>query len=449
MESDMGKNSDSFFGTDGIRGQVGTSPITVDFILQLGWAVGSLLKERGGSKVVIGKDTRISGYMIESALEAGLSAAGIESYLLGPMPTPAIAHLTQALRTDLGIVISASHNPYNDNGVKFFLPTGFKISKEFEDEIVARHKQPIETASTTHVGRARRLPDVAGRYIEFCKSSLPHRTHFRKIKLVIDCANGATYRTAPEVFKELGAEVIAINVSPTGLNINEQCGSTHPNILRAHVLAEKADVGIALDGDGDRLVMVDHTGEILDGDELLYIITKGLLGSDYFSGGVVGTVMSNRGLELAINKMGLAFERVPVGDQHIIRALEKNNWILGGEPSGHITYLHVNTTADGIIAALQVLQAINSSGKSLHELKQGMTLFPQRLVSVPVKDKSLDLENGLIKKAVEDAKIRLGKDSSVLVRYSGTEPVLRIMVEGENKDTVNEVVHELTELVKR
>lgn len=442
------KKSDSFFGTDGIRGQVGTTPITVDFILQLGWAVGTLLKERGGSKVVIGKDTRISGYMIESALEAGLSAAGIESYLLGPMPTPAIAHLTQALRTDLGIVISASHNLYNDNGVKFFLPNGFKISKEFENEIVARHKHPIQTASTTHVGRARRLPDVAGRYIEFCKSSLPHRTHFKKIKLVIDCANGATYRTAPEVFKELGAEVIAINTTPNGLNINEQCGSTYPENLRAHVLAEKADVGIALDGDGDRLVMIDHLGEILDGDELLYIITKGLIGSPYFSGGIVGTVMSNRGLELAIKGLGLPFERVSVGDQHIVQALQKNDWVLGGEPSGHITYLHVNTTADGIIAALQVLQAINDSGRPLNELKKGMILFPQRLVSIPVKEKNLDLEHGPIHLAIEDAKKRLGKYSTVLVRYSGTEPVLRIMAEGENKEMVDQVIDELTDLVK-
>lgn len=445
----MSNKSETFFGTDGIRGQVGNYPITVDFILQLGWAVGSLLAERGGTKVVIGKDTRISGYMIESALEAGLAAAGIESYLLGPMPTPAIAHLTQALRTDLGIVISASHNPYNDNGVKFFMPNGFKISKAFENDIVERHKQPIKTASTTHVGRARRLPDVAGRYIEFCKSSLPHRTHFRKIKLVIDCANGATYRTAPEVFKELGAEVIAINVAPTGLNINDHCGSTHPDVLRDHVLAEKADVGIALDGDGDRLVMIDHRGEILNGDELLYIIAKGLIGSPYFSGGVVGTVMSNRGLELALNQLNLPFERVPVGDQHIVQALEKNQWVLGGEPSGHITYLHVNTTADGIIAALQVLQAMNDNNRSLHELKQGIHLFPQRLVSIPVKDRNLDLNNGIIHQAVEDAKIRLGKYSSILIRYSGTEPVLRIMVEGEDRITVDEIIDELTDLVTR
>lgn len=444
----MGGTPNSFFGTDGIRGKVGHYPITVDFILQLGWAVGSLLVEKGGNKVVIGKDTRISGYMIESALEAGLAAAGIESYLLGPMPTPAIAHLTQALRTDLGIVISASHNLFNDNGVKFFLPNGFKIPKEFENEIEKRHQQPIMTASLANVGRARRLPDVAGRYIEFCKSAVPHRSNFKNIKLVIDCANGATYRTAPDVFKELGANVTAINTTPNGLNINDQCGSTYPEALRATVLAQKADLGIALDGDGDRLVMIDHQGEVLDGDELLYIITKGLMKSRYFYGGIVGTVMSNRGLELAINKLGLPFERVPVGDQNIVRALLEKQWILGGEPSGHITYLQVNTTADGIIAALQILHTMEETGLSLHELKKDLTLFPQRLVNVPVKDKTLDLQQGKIHQAILDAQKKLGKEGSVLVRYSGTEPVIRIMAEGENETTVNHVIDDLTAIIK-
>lgn len=448
MEVWMNDETEHFFGTDGIRGRVGSSPITADFILKLGWAVGSELAEKGGTKVVIGKDTRVSGYMIESALEAGLAAAGIESYLLGPMPTPAIAHLTQALRTDLGIVISASHNPYQDNGIKFFTADGFKVSKEFEKLIETRHVLPMITASADKVGRAKRIPDVSGRYIEFCKSSLPHRTNFKDIKIVIDCANGAAYQVAPHVFSELGAEVVAIHDKPNGLNINHECGSNHPNVLREHVLAENADVGIALDGDGDRLVMVDHLGEILDGDELLYIITKGLLGTAYFSGGIVGTLMSNKGLEIAIGNLGLAFVRVPVGDQHIIQELRKRKWWLGGEPSGHITYLYVNTTADGIIAALQILQAMEKSGLSLHDIRKGIDIFPQKLTNVAISGPKLNLQEGNIGKAITQAKEQLGDRGRILVRYSGTENVIRVMVEGEDRHLINQISENVCDAIK-
>lgn len=444
----MAKQESHFFGTDGIRGCVGNSPITADFVLKLGWAVGFELSAQGARRVVIGKDTRSSGYMIESALEAGLAAAGIESYLLGPMSTPAIAYLTRTLSADLGIVISASHNSYKDNGIKFFTSEGFKISKEFEASIENRYQQPMVTADATNVGRAKRIPDVNGRYIEFCKSSIPHRTHLKGLKIVIDCANGATYHVAPLVFSELGADVIPINVSPNGININENSGSNHPEVLREHVLAEKADVGIALDGDGDRLIMVDHLGEILDGDELIYIITKGLLGTPYFSGGIVGTVMSNKGLEIAIGNLGLAFIRVPVGDQNIISELTKRKWWLGGEPSGHITYLYVNTTADGIIAALQVLQATRENHTNLHDMRKGIDIFPQKLISVPVTKSRLNLDDGKIGKIISEAKDTLGERGRVLVRYSGTEPVIRVMVEGENAQLIDTLCDKICDVVK-
>ncbi len=418
------------FGTDGIRGRVGTFPITADFMLKLGWAVGSALASRGGKQVVIGKDTRISGYMIESALEAGFAAAGIESFLLGPMPTPAIAHITQTFNADLGVVISASHNNYEDNGVKFFTSEGYKISRELEKEIEARYLEPMITATAKNLGRAKRLEDVAGRYIEFCKSSLPHHTEFHGLKIVIDCANGAAYHIAPKVFSELGADVITIHDKPNGFNINHECGSIHPEVLSHHVLQEKADLGIALDGDGDRLIMVDHLGEILNGDELLYLIAKGLIQTPYFSGGIVGTMMSNQGLELAISNLGLAFVRVPVGDQHVIEELKKRHWMLGGEPSGHIIYLHVNTTADGIIAALQVIQSLKKFKLNLHDARKEMSIFPQQLTNIQVQNKLIDLENGRIAETISSAKERLGQKGRILVRYSGTEPVIRVMVEG-------------------
>lgn len=428
-----------YFGTDGIRGRVGELPITPDFMVKLGWAVGSVIREQGGNKVVLGKDTRLSGYMIESALEAGLAAAGIETYLLGPMPTPAIAHITRAFNADLGIVISASHNPYDDNGIKFFTPEGFKISRKLEQRIEEKCQQVLQTQPADQVGRARRVGDACGRYVEFCKSAIPHHTHFRGLKIVVDCANGAAYKAAPLVFTELGAEVIAINATPNGLNINLDCGSQHPEDLQKKVLAEKADVGIALDGDADRVVMVDENGAILDGDELLYIITRALISTNYLEGGIVGTVMSNQGLENAIQQFGLAFVRVPVGDQNILRELVNRNWTLGGEPSGHIIYLHVNTTADGIISALQVLQYLRVSGLSLSEARKGIEIFPQIISNVKIEGNKVDLEHGLVHDAILAAKDKIGKNGRLLVRYSGTEPVIRVMVEGQDKKLLSEI----------
>lgn len=444
----MALDTPHFFGTDGIRGRVGTFPITADFMVKFGWAVGSVIREQGGSKVVLGKDTRLSGYMIESALEAGLAAAGIETYLLGPMPTPAIAHITRAFNADLGIVISASHNSYEDNGVKLFTPEGFKISRKLEQRIEERCAMPLETQLADKVGRARRVADACGRYVEFCKSSIPHHSHLRGFKIVVDCANGAAYKSAPLVFSELGAEVIAINAAPNGMNINLKCGSQHPEELQKRVLEEKADVGIALDGDADRLVMVDEKGQILDGDELLYIMTRSLHDTKYLQGGVVGTVMSNQGLQVAIKKFGLEFIRVAVGDQNILRELVNRQWSLGGEPSGHIIYLQVNTTADGVISALQILQFMNVNDLTLSEARKGIEIYPQKVSSVRVSGPKINLENGPVGNAIEEAKTLLGKNGRVLVRYSGTEPLIRIMVEGEDKKALDNVESMLSAVIK-
>ncbi len=444
------KTSRKFFGTDGIRGRVGEFPITADFVLKIGWAVGSVLTATNEpTKVLIGKDTRISGYMIESALEAGLSAAGSDTYLLGPIPTSAIAYLTRTLRAQLGIVISASHNPYEDNGIKFFSSDGYKLSDTFEQAIENALQQVMKTASSSKLGKARRVDDAQARYIEFCKSAVPHHTNLKHLKIVVDCANGATYHIAPHVFRELGANVIEIGAVPDGLNINANCGSNHPQVVQQRVLQEKADIGIAFDGDGDRVIMVDHLGEILDGDELIYIIAKGLIASQRFSGGVVGTHMSNLGLELALADMDVPFVRVPVGDQNVIQGLMKHHWLLGGESSGHIIYLPVTTTDDGIIAALQVLEAIHVTGITLHELKKGMKKIPQRLLNVPHHGKQLSLEEADIAKALQAAKLKLGKRGRVLLRYSGTEPVIRIMVEGEDDALVQELAESLRLTLKK
>lgn len=441
----MGPN---YFGTDGIRGRVGEMPITADFLLKLGWAVGAALGSDSPKKVLIGKDTRISGYLIESALQAGLSAMGANVYLTGPMPTPAIAYLTRAFHAQIGLVISASHNPYFDNGVKFFSSDGFKISKKFEESVNYWLEQPIKTLSSEKLGKSFRIRDAIGRYIEFCKSSVPHQTYFSNLKIVIDCANGTTFHIAPDVFSELGAKVISIHNTPDGFNINEKCGSTHPEEIRKHVLEQKADVGIAFDGDGDRVIMVDHLGEIIDGDEILYIIAKGLLSIQRFSGGVVGTVMSNLGLERAINDLGLMFMRVPVGDQNIVEKLIEKNWQIGGEPSGHIINLNVNTTGDGVIAALQVLQTMIESGKSLHDLKQGMTKFPQKIVNVALDGKTIDLENEKITSCIKQSENALGKYGRILIRESKTEPVIRIMVEGDNTEKVDHITNDLKTVIE-
>ena len=440
--------NNSHFGTDGIRGTVGEYPITPDFLVKLGWAIGNVLKNSKNNNVLIGKDTRISGYMIESALEAGLSSAGASILRAGPIPTPAVAYLTRALRASIGIVISASHNPYYDNGVKFFSIEGCKISDEIAQSIEHWLNQPIKILASKSLGKARRISDAYGRYIEFCKSSVPHNTNLQDIKIVLDCANGSTYNVAPQIFSELGATVIATSNHPDGVNINNNCGSEYPTVLQKIVLKEKADIGIAFDGDGDRVIMIDHKGEILDGDDLLYIIAKNLLQSKRLTGGVVGTQMTNAGLELALNEMGTHLVRVPVGDSHIIAELIQKNWILGGEPSGHIINLAATTTADGIITALQVLQAMCTNLMSLHEIKQGIQKFPRCVINVPHNGKEINLDNSSILEQIKKSEALLGKNGRTLLRKSGTEPVIRIMVEGDNDQLVKKIGEDLADYIR-
>ncbi len=442
-----------YFGTDGIRGRVGKGPISADWILKLGWAVGSVLAARlkpGSSrrKVLIGKDTRISGYLFESALEAGLSSAGVDTLLLGPMPTPAIAYLTRALRVDAGIVISASHNPYYDNGIKFFSHEGTKLPDEMEFAIEEQLDRPMLMVDSKSLGKAQRVSDAEGRYIEFCKSTFPNNLDLLGLRIVVDCANGATYRVAPAVFKELGAFVIEIGNKPDGYNINEGCGSTSPKFLSERVVEERADVGIAFDGDGDRLIMVDHKGEIVDGDELLFIIAKWYLETNRLTGGVVGTLMSNLGLERAFKSLGIHFTRVKVGDRHIFEELKRNAWNLGGESSGHIICLDANTTGDGIVSALRVLAVLRCSGKTLSELKQGMQKYPQSLINVPVEHQKNIEDHPDIRKAIQAAELKLNGSGRVLLRPSGTEAVIRVMVEGQDPYIVKSVAEELAEVVR-
>lgn len=441
-----------YFGTDGIRGRVGEPPINAEFVLKLGWAVGQVLVAReGGGKVLIGKDTRISGYMFESALEAGLSAAGVDIHLLGPMPTPAIAYLTRTLRAQAGIVISASHNPYYDNGIKFFSAQGSKLPDELEIAIEAQLDIPMTTVDSARLGKASRVVDATGRYIEFCKSTVPAYTSLKGMRIIVDCANGATYHVAPDVFRELGAEVIELNTHPDGFNINDNCGSTNPEILQKIVQAEQADLGIAMDGDGDRVLMVDHKGETLDGDELLYIIAKDCFTNGRLKGGVVGTVMSNFGLELALKELGIAFARAKVGDRYVMEELKQRQWLLGGECSGHIIWLNSTTTGDGIVAALQVIAAMLKSNKTLYDLKQGMHKFPQEMINIKCQQKvnSHFLEKPEIASAIKAAEIKLAGKGRVLLRPSGTEPLVRVMVEGENKAQVQALAQELAEVIKK
>ncbi len=437
-----------YFGTDGIRGKVGVGPITAEFILKLGWAVGKVLARKGYGKVLIGKDTRISGYMFESVLEAGLSAAGVDTHLLGPMPTPAIAYLTRTLRAQAGIVISASHNPYFDNGIKFFSAQGTKLPDELEIAIEEQLALPMTTVDSAELGKAVRIVDAPGRYIEFCKSTVSSDITLNGIKMVVDCANGAAYHIAPNVFRELGADVIEIGVEPNGLNINLNCGATHPEVLRKHVLEEKADLGVALDGDGDRVIMIDHEGNILDGDELLYLIVKHRKEQGTLKGGVVGTVMSNIGLEHALKEMNVEFTRVPVGDRHIMAELAKRNWHLGGEPSGHIICSDAITTGDGIITALQVLSAICHKQQSLAELRRGLHKFPQVLVNVKVTENSDPINKPRIKSLLDTVEIELGTSGRVLLRRSGTEPLVRVMVEGEDAARITQLANQLAAVVK-
>lgn len=427
-----------YFGTDGIRGQVGTHPITPEFVLKLGWAVGTAFRKQGSCRVMIGKDTRISGYMFESALEAGLSAAGAHVQLLGPMPTPAIAYLTRTFQADAGIVISASHNPFYDNGIKFFSADGSKLPDSLELEIERLVDAPMQVVDSAALGKVFRVEDASGRYIEFCKSSVPTSTSFKGLKMVLDCANGATYKVAPNVFRELGAEVTVIGASPDGLNINDKVGSTDLSALREQVLARGADLGIALDGDGDRVLMIDHQGNEVDGDELLFIMAMELQERGQLRGGVVGTQMSNLGLELALQEKGIEFVRAKVGDRYVMAELRQRDWVLGGEASGHLVCLHHSSTGDGIIAALQVLKALQRSGLSLAEARKRMSKCPQVLINVRYQRGSVSpLADATLLAAVEQAEQRLGHTGRVLLRLSGTEPLLRVMVEGQDASQVS------------
>jgi len=442
-----------YFGTDGIRGLVGEPPITPEFMVRLGYAAGEVLVRRAQLSpglrpaVLIGKDTRISGYMLEASLEAGFAAAGVDVMLSGPMPTPAVAYLTRALRLQAGVVISASHNPYPDNGIKFFSGDGNKLPDAVEAEIEAQLAQPMRCRASAQLGRARRIEDAAGRYIEFCKSTFPNRLDLRGLKIALDCANGAAYHIAPHVFHELGADVVAIGINPDGFNINDRVGATSPQSLQAAVKQHKADLGIAVDGDGDRLLMVDARGSTYDGDQLLYVIARMRAGQGALAG-VVGTLMSNLALERALEAAGIAFVRARVGDRYVLELLQEKGWQLGGENSGHIICLDKHTTGDALVSALQVLTAVRESGVTLAELCRGLTLYPQKLLNVAV-GKGFDWEaNAAVGKAKEAAERELGKAGRVLLRPSGTEPVLRVMVEGEDGAKVGALAAMLAESVR-
>ena len=444
-----------YFGTDGIRGKVGQYPITPDFLMRLGYAAGKVLTSVSSNlakgahpAVLIGKDTRISGYMLEAALEAGLSAAGVDVLLTGPMPTPAVAYLTRALRAQAGIVISASHNPYDDNGIKFFSSEGAKLGDDIEHAIEAELDQPMQVMESAMLGKARRIDDAAGRYIEFCKSTFPNDMDLRGLKIVLDCAHGATYHVAPNVFHELGAEIVAIGNKPNGLNINEQVGSTHPQALQQAVLQHQADLGIAFDGDGDRVMMVDAEGNLLDGDQLLYIIAMGLHAKGELKGGVAGTLMTNLALEHGLQKNHIPFARAKVGDRYVLELLNQKKWLLGGENSGHILTLDKHSSGDAIIAALQVLHALILSGKTLAALRGQLVLYPQVLINI-VTNKKIDLDSHeQIQAAVKAAELVLAGRGRVLLRASGTEPKIRVMVEGEDAVLVQSLAETITLAVK-
>ncbi|WP_051464755.1 phosphoglucosamine mutase [Carnimonas nigrificans] len=441
-----------YFGTDGIRGTVGIAPITADFVLKLGWACGRVLARRHKkARVIIGKDTRISGYMFEAALEAGFSAAGVDVLLLGPMPTPGIAYMIQTFRAHAGVVISASHNPHPDNGIKFFSAAGTKLSDELEGEIEQELEKPLETVGSTELGRATRIDDAAGRYIEFCKSTMPERSSLEGLKVVLDCANGATYHIAPSVFRELGAEVSCIGVAPDGLNINREVGSTHTIALRSKVIENRADVGVAFDGDGDRVILIDANGREVDGDDILFLIARDRKRRGNLDGGVVGTVMSNLGLAQALEKEGIPFKRAYVGDRSVNEFLEAADWHLGGEPSGHIVCKHVHTSGDGIIAALQVLSIMVRFQRSLEQLLVGFGKAPQTLVNVRLDhnaDRAAILEADEVKQAVEAVTRELGDDGRVLLRPSGTEPLIRIMVEAHSRFDVKELAERIAHSIR-
>ena len=436
-----------YFGTDGIRGRVGDAPITPEFMLKLGWAVGTAFRHHGACRVIIGKDTRISGYMFESALEAGLSAAGAQVQLLGPMPTPAIAYLTRTFKGRAGIVISASHNPYYDNGIKFFSAEGSKLPDALESAIEAAMDLPMTTVDSSGLGKVKRIDDAAGRYIEYCKSTVGSDLSLSGLKLVLDCAHGATYHVAPAVFAELGAELVVIGAEPDGVNINAGYGSTDPKALCERVVAEKADLGIAFDGDGDRVLFVDSNGELVDGDELLYIIAADQHRRAGHCDGVAGTLMSNLGLELALGELGIPFARAKVGDRYVKALMNERGFSLGGENSGHIICSDVSTTGDGVVAALQVLKAMQTQSASLSSLRAPLQMLPQVMINVRTAG-AFDLGDAALQAAVADVEAELGDRGRVLLRASGTEPLIRVMVEGHDEQQVQRLCEQLAQRVE-
>ena len=440
----------NFFGTDGIRGEVGKSPITADILLKVGWAVGSVLKEQNeNASVIIGKDTRVSGYLFESALEAGFLSAGVNVGMLGPMPSPAIAYLTQAFSATAGVVISASHNLYQDNGVKFFSSKGVKLNDETQKAIEKKISMPMSSVGSASIGKARRYEQALGRYIEFCKSTFDKSCDLSNLKIIIDCANGATYHIAEDVFSELGASVSMINNTPDGYNINRDCGATDTKHLQKEVLEKNADLGIAFDGDGDRLIMVDHKGQKVDGDELVFIIANAWKESgDLKSNKVVGTKMTNLGIQLAFAEIGVSFIEADVGDRHVMDQLIEHKAVLGGEGSGHIICLNKSTSGDGIIAALQVLEVMSKTGKTLLELKSKMTKYPQVLINVKTDTKVNLQEESKLSQAINSVESKLSKTGRVLVRESGTEPLVRVMVESSNYGLAKESAEELAKIIK-
>jgi phosphoglucosamine mutase len=444
-----------YFGTDGVRGKVGESPITPEFVMRLGYAAGEVLVADRGSlppnqhpTVLIGKDTRISGYMLEAALEAGFTAAGVNVLMTGPMPTPAVAYLTRALRLQAGVVISASHNPFEDNGIKFFSASGQKLPDAVEEAIEARLAHPIITVGARQLGRARRIEDAAARYIEFCKSTFSSNLDLRGLRIVVDCANGATYHVAPHVLHELGADVVAIGNEPNGFNINDACGATHTNALAEAVRAHGADIGIALDGDGDRLMMADAKGRIYDGDQLVYVIARHRIESGYMKGGVVGTLMTNLGTEHALGRINVPFERAKVGDRYVLERLQANGWTLGGETSGHILCLDKHTTGDGIVSALQVLRALRETGQTLETFTADLATYPQVMINVPVAKGFKLGAASAVNDSVVKAETALNGHGRVVLRASGTEPLIRVMVEGQDAELVRDIAESIADTVR-
>lgn len=442
-----------FFGTDGIRGPVGVEPITPKTIAHLGWALGVVIKKHyGRGSVLVGKDTRVSGYLLESAMEAGLASAGMDVTMLGPLPTPAIAYLTQTARANAGVVISASHNHYADNGIKFFSPNGTKISDEIQDEIEVLMNQDLKVVPSEELGKANRMDDAVGRYVEFCKGTIPRRMNFKGLTIAIDCANGAAYQSAPAAFHELGADIHVINNTPNGYNINEQCGSTHISGLQKLVLEKQCDIGIAFDGDADRVLMVDQNGEVVDGDQLLFVIANSLHKQERLKGGIVGTLMSNFGMEKALNERGIPFVRAQVGDRYVMQELKSRDWVIGGESSGHIICLDKTTTGDGLVSALQVITQMQFMGQPLHELAAKMQMYPQKMINVRLSDgaNAAQVCNlPAVQAAVTEAENELSDTGRVLLRASGTEPVIRVMVEGQDDGLVNQCCQAISGVVEQ